>query len=368
MMAETVSATGLLQPDPARIDAAWMTAALRQAGALRAARVTDMVVTPVGNGLVADCFRFALQYDAAEAGGPASVIGKFPAKDPTSRKSGTDHVLYLREVSFYRDLAATVAIHTPRAYVAEINTETDDFTLILADLTPARQGDQLAGCSLGDAATAMVEAAALHGPRWGDATLATLDWLHKRPATLTPMVDAMLPHVITAFRERYLGAIEPEFMELVVRLPAALVATRADVTTPRTVIHADFRLDNILFDVNGGERPMATLDWQTVTIGAGASDVAYFLSAGIDPAERRLHEAELVRRYHEALLARGVRRYGWDQCWQDYRRYTLHGILMGVFSSMSVERTERGDALFLKMTRGACAQALELGSFGFWEA
>lgn len=40
---------------------------------------------------------------------------------------------------------------------------------------------------------------------------------------------------------------------------------------------------------------------------------------------------------------------------------------MGVFSALSVERTERGDALFLKMTRGACAQALDHKSFDFWE-
>ena len=58
--------------------------------------------------------------------------------------------------------------------------------------------------------------------------------------------------------------------------------------------------------------------------------------------------------------------YGWDRCWQDYRRYTLHGIWMGVVSALSVQRSERGDALFLKMTRGACAQVLDHNSFAFW--
>jgi hypothetical protein len=46
----------------------------------------------------------------------------------------------------------------------------------------------------------------------------------------------------------------------------------------------------------------------------------------------------------------------------------LHGILMGVFSALSVKRTERGDALFLKMTRGACEQALDHRSFHLWQA
>jgi len=122
-----------------------------------------------------------------------------------------------------------------------------------------------------------------------------------------------------------------------------------------------------LFEVNGGAKPMATLDWQTLTLGPGAVDVAYFLSAALDPAERRRQEPELVRLYHAELIGRGVQNYDWGQCWRDYRRYTLHGILMGVFSALAVERTDRGDALFLKMTRGACAQALDNNSFDFWE-
>jgi Phosphotransferase enzyme family len=359
--------TSLLAPDPARIDPDWMTQALRRANVLREARVAEIARTPVGNGLLGDSYRFTLIYDHEEPGAPASVIGKFPAADPASRKSGSAHLLYVREVSFYRELARTVAIHTPLPYVAEIDPETDDFTLILQDLAPARQGDQLAGCSLEDAMTALSEAAALHAPRWSDPMLETLDWLAIRPARLSPTLTDTLPPIISLFKERYQGALEPEFIALVDKLPPALARSRDDRSCPRTVQHADFRLDNVMFDVNGGARPMATLDWQTLTVGPGAVDVAYFLSAAIDPPERRQHERELVRFYHAELIRRGVQSYDWDQCWRDYRRYTLHGILMGVFSALSVERTERGDALFLKMTRGACAQALDNGTFDFWK-
>ena len=357
----------LLAPDPARIDPDWMTDALQRADVLREARVTEVMRTPVGNGLVGDSYRFTLSYDHEEPGAPASVIGKFPAADPASRHAGSAHLLYIREVSFYRELARTVAIHTPRPYVAEIDPETDDFTLILEDLAPARQVDQLAGCSLDDAQTAMAEAAALHAPRWGDPALETLDWLAVRPARLNPAINETLPPIIAMFKERYQGALEPEFIALVEQLPAALARSRDDRSAPRTVQHADFRLDNVMFDVGGGARPMATLDWQTIAVGPGAVDVAYFLSAGVDPAERRQHERDLVRFYHAELIRRGVAGYDWEQCWRDYRRYALHGILMGVFSALAVQRTDRGDALFLKMTRGACAQALDHDTFDFWK-
>jgi hypothetical protein len=354
-------------PCPRQIDPEWMTGALRRAGAIRKGRVVGMTCDPVGNGLVGDSYRFRLRYDEDEPDAPQSVIGKFPAADPDSRRSGSAHLLYLREVSFYRELAHTLPIHTPRPFVAEIDPDTDDFILILEDLAPFRQVDQLAFCSLDDARTALAEAAALHAPRWGDPSLQSLDWLAVRPAQLSASVTERLPAVIGLFKDRYRDVLEPEYLALVEKLPEGLARSREDRSSPRTVQHADFRLDNVLFDVKGGMRPMATLDWQTLRLGPGVMDVAYFLSAGLDPALRRQHESELVRFYHGELTRRGVRNYDRDQCWHDYRRQTLHGIVMGVFSALSVARTERGDALFLKMTRGACQQALDHQSFELWQ-
>ncbi|MFI4974828.1 MAG: phosphotransferase [Caulobacterales bacterium] len=350
---------------PDLIDAEWMTAALRASGALPEGRVSAVASTPVGNGLVGDSFRFSLEYDAAPPGAPASVVGKFPAADPASRASGSALRLYLREVSFYREIAHTVGIITPKPHYARIDPANDDFTLILEDLGPARPGDQLAGCSVEDAATAMLEAAALHAPRWADPTLETIGWLTAGDATM-PLVVGALPMVIGAFKDRYQGQLDAECLALVDRLAPAVGAMIADRSGPRTLQHADFRLDNILFDIQGGTRRMGTLDWQTLALGPGATDVAYFLGAGLSPRLRRDHERELVGLYHAELARLGVAGYGFDQCWSDYRRLAVHGILMGVFSAMAVERTERGDALFLAMTRGACLQALDHQTFELW--
>jgi hypothetical protein len=351
---------------PESVDADWMTAALRASGALPEGRVTRLEATPVGNGLVGDSFRFKLTYDAAPPGAPASVVGKFPAADPSSRASGAGLRLYLREVSFYRELAHTVAIITPKAHYAEIDPATQDFTLIFEDLGPARAGDQLAGCSLQDARTALLEAAALHAPRWADPALEQLEWLTAGQETMSQVL-AMLPMVIAAFRERYEGQLEPECMALVERLPGALAAMQGDRTSPLTLQHGDFRLDNILFDIQGGARRMGTLDWQTLALGPGVSDVTYFLSAGLTPDLRRQNERELLAGYHAELTRLGVRDFSFEHCWRDYQRLAVHGVMMGVFSAMAVERTERGDALFLAMTRGGCLQALDHKTFDLWE-
>ncbi len=351
---------------PDLIDADWMTAALQASGDLPAGKVTDVQWCPVGNGLVGDSFRFELTYAGAPDTAPASVIGKFPAEDPASRASGAGLRLYLREVGFYRDIAPTVDISTPRPIYAEINPETHDFTLILEDLGPARAGDQLAGCSVEDAATALKEAAALHAPRWGDVSLLQIDWLNPANSEMNGQIAAALPMVVAAFKDRYQGQLEPECIAIVDRLPAAVVAMQGVSDFPVTLQHADFRLDNILFDVQGGTRRMGTLDWQTITLGAALTDVSYFLSAGLSPETRREHERDLVGLYHAELLQRGVRNYPLEAAWRDYQRFAVHGVLMGVFSAMAVERTDRGDALFLKMTRGGCLQALDHGTFEMW--
>jgi hypothetical protein len=53
-----------------------------------------------------------------------------------------------------------------------------------------------------------------------------------------------------------------------------------------------------------------------------------------------------------------------EAVWDDYRRGALHGVSTAVFSAAFVERTARGDAMFLDMARGACQLALDHDSLG----
>ena len=58
-----------------------------------------------------------------------------------------------------------------------------------------------------------------------------------------------------------------------------------------------------------------------------------------------------MREYHDGLLDLGVDGFAWDECWEGYRRQAFHGVLMAVVSSMLVERTERGDDMFMTVAR-----------------
>ena len=49
-------------------------------------------------------------------------------------------------------------------------------------------------------------------------------------------------------------------------------------------------------------------------------------------------------------------------CWEEYRRHTFAGVLMAIIAPMLVERTERGDEMFMTMLARHSQHALDLGA------
>ena len=113
----------------------------------------------------------------------------------------------------------------------------------------------------------------------------------------------------------------------------------------------------------GGSEPIAVLDWQTIQIGSGLTDIGYFLGCGVGSELRRAHEDELLALYIDEMGGRGVALTR-AAIWDDYRIGALHGLSTAVFSAAFVERTPRGDENFLSMARGAAELALDHDSLG----
>jgi hypothetical protein len=344
---------------PDAITPAWLTDALTRSGHLVGARVVDVQFQPLGTGQMCDSVRVTPRYDRP-TDAPPTLIAKLPAADPTSRGTALALRSYEKEVRFYQQLAPQLAVRTPAAYHAEIDVTTAAFVLLLEDLAPAEPGDQLAGCTPDVAQVAVRELAGLHAPRWDDRGLTELDWLYGDPAQSRAFAMALLPPLWIGFRERYSADLPAHVNQAGEVLFAGLEAYVDPDSGVTTVVHGDYRLDNLLFDPNPGGIPIAVVDWQTCAVGSGPSDVAYFVGAGLHEDDRRAVEGDLVRDYHERLVGAGVEGYDWDRCWRDYRRGTWAGLLMAVGASMLVERTDRGDQMFLTMASRHARHALDL--------
>ena len=144
------------------------------------------------------------------------------------------------------------------------------------------------------------------------------------------------------------------------RFVASLDGWSQELRPPLGLVHGDYRLDNMLFGAPGAPRPFAAVDWQTVGWGQVMTDASYFLGGSLTLEDRRAHEQELLREYHDALQDHGVRGFGWEECWEGYRRQAFLGVLMTVVPAMIVQRTERGDQMFLVTLARHAQQVLDL--------
>ena len=167
-------------------------------------------------------------------------------------------------------------------------------------------------------------------------------------------MTALLP----GFLERYRDRIAPEHAEVCERFVAAADAWDADRRPPLGLVHGDYRLDNMLFH----DGTCTVVDWQTLGFGPAMRDAAYFLGSALPVEERRAHEESLVRAYHDELLAHGVAGFDWEQCWEEYRRQCFLLLVMTIAPAMVVERTDRGDDMFMAVFGRAAQMAIDLNA------
>jgi hypothetical protein len=285
------------------------------------------------------------------------MIAKLPSDDENSRAAATAVRAYEIEVNVYRQLQPRLSIRMPRCHHASLDIDAGDFLLLLEDVAPAQQGDQLAGCTADDAAAAVAELPGMHAPLWGDPSLEKLDWLHRNTDESRGFLRMLVQSLHPAFVERYGDRLPDEVVQLSARVVERLDVVEATRARPWTVTHGDFRLDNLLF--GHPDRRVVVVDWQTSVHGPGPADLSYFLGGSLSVAERRAHETDLVRDYRHRMRAAGVD-LDWDELWTGYRRYSVGGLVMAIAASMLVKRTPRGDDMFMAMAERAAQHALDL--------
>jgi hypothetical protein len=320
----------------------------------------------IGDGHIGVNVRFSMP--DAEPELPRSVVVKLPATDETSLNTAAMLRHYERETRFYTELAGTVDMRVPACFHGDWTPATNAFVLVLEDMAPAAQGDQLTGCTLEQARVAVRELAKLHGPRWDDPTLHAVDWIEhdtsaqeggdEAGAGLAMMWQMLFP----GFAGTYRSHLSAEEFELAEQFGTRIAQWRGGRSGPMAVTHGDYRLDNMLFATPEGGVPIAVVDWQTPAHGSPITDLSYFIGAGLLPPERRAHERELVAEYLEALAAYDVtldEAWVWDQ----YRRDTFAGLTVAAMASQIVTLNDRSEAMFGAMAQRHLRHALDLASF-----
>ena len=339
----------------------WLTAALRSRG-------RDVVVGRIrrrtlgeGAGMLSAVELLELDYERGD--GPSSMVLKMPTSNDANRTIALTYDVYRREVVFYRDVAALTPAATPEVYFAELE-DRETAVLLIEDMSQYRLGDQIEGCGPAAAELCMVEVGELHATFWNDVDRPELELIpflfpsyssdalvQGASAGWDPMIELFgdfVPDHLQGLKSRYLAAI-PRMQEWM-------------TTPPLTLVHGDFRVDNLCFGTRSGHVPVAAFDWQSCLRSKAVFDLGFFMSGSVPIEDRRAHERDLLARWHETLCHAGVRDYSLDVAWEDYRRsilyvWTLVVVIAGTLDSSN----ERARAWITQLLERSVAAIEDLG-------
>lgn len=323
--------------DVSRISAAWLSETLSQAmhaPALRVATVRAEALK-LNAAYCAELFRLHIDYAAAIPGAPLTLIAKLPRNNPGMAENARVFQPGTKEAWFYAHAAPDCGVTVPRCFYTGADRASGRASFLFEDLGNLEATPQVVGMGEHDAALALREAARLHA-RWhntgASAALAGLRELIGDPDDSENLVDALYAEAWPLFVKHARFAIPPA----VSAFGASLIGRGAQIgvlsrSAPRTLIHGDFRVDNLLFQGSGTARRCIVLDWESVDIGCGLSDVGWLL-AGCLPRITPEQEQRLLGVYHRALVAGGQSGYTWEACRFDYRRCMVEPFVQGVLS------------------------------------
>ncbi len=312
----------------------------------------------IGTGQMSRNARIALEWSDDDGTRPRSVVIKVPSADAATRVGAYQGGAYGKECLFYDTIVERVDITTPRPFLVHTDDATNDFVIVLEDMAGSEQGDQFTEPTTEQLATAVDQAAALHAPVWGrvdDPVFTTLGSVVNERIERYAMV---LPLFHATVLERLGDQLDADVIALLERFVAAPDDWLRASLEAMTLVHGDFRPDNFLIAVADDAPPLAVVDWQTLTLGLGPTDVAYLLGGALTPERRHAEEASMIELYREHLARRGVELSG-ERCAEEYAIGAMHGVVIALAATTMAERTERGDALFVLMLNRHGRHAIE---------
>ena len=335
---------------PADITATWLSDAI---GAPVDAIETEDI--GVGVGLLGDLVR--VRIESSDPSLPASVVVKLPTHHEANRNIGLGLMLYARELRFYDEVAPRTSLRVPRCWHADH----ESLVLVLEDLGASGFGlaDQVAGMTVEQAERAVDAIAAFHAEWWETPALHELDWLPTSDHPITMQSDQMFQDGWPLFCEKWQHVVPPGGIELGERVRHAYGSMlRGLGGGPHTIVHTDFRLDNLFFAPSG---EVAVIDWQLMTRSKGPYDIGYLLAQSMDVELRREHAEVLLRRWYDRVCSLGVTGYEWEQAQADFAAAVLIALVIPVNAGASIELgNERGEDLLRSISARGFGAALDV--------
>lgn len=302
-----------------QITTAWLTRALTQSGALRGGEVASFEVD-TRDRVLSTSHHLRIVYSKDSSGDRPDILFL-----KTVNADQEDEFFGPSEVDYYvRDYVGVACAPIVRCYDGAFSAEQRRYHLLLDDLSASHVEAKTKTPTL-EYGLALAEAlACLHAHWWGAERIATAgdrlpnaEQIERFVAIAEPGAGHILPEFTDQLKPHWPEALG----ELIERHPRAMIDRTRD-GNGFALIHGDANRTNIIVP-REGDRPLYILDRQpfdwSLTVWLAAYDLAYAVVLDWDIALRRRYEMQILRHYHEQLIARGVRGYTWEQLFDDYR-------------------------------------------------
>ncbi len=312
----------------------------------------------VGEGYNSRLYRINLEGLSSEL--PASLILKLASDNEAINALLTPTALY-REVKSYSLLKDKIGELLPGIYLAEIDKEKEQVTLLMEDLgeIPHKPFCE----NLENSIKAIRAIAEVHAAYWRPG--------NKITDVLFPLVDSYPQEEI--LKQLRAGIIKNrardqphEYLnrcvEHMIKLLPYLVETSDSDKGPGTIIHGDFHCRNLHFI---GDR-LAIFDWQQCQYAQPATDLAYWLLMSVDVGNRDEFEPILMDAYHDQLVRCGVTDYSRKQLTKESKMVEV-GLIGQIFVAQNVleqttpEQISEIDDLVDRISHAAIKQNLIWG-------
>ncbi|MHA2038501.1 MAG: phosphotransferase [Promethearchaeota archaeon] len=308
-----------------RITSEWLNGVLHNTGFLKDVNIDSISREPwgVGEGFVSDMARLTISYDKDSPELSKTMIVKMPTTFRTTLDVALQYNFYEKEIRFYTEVAPKSPIRVPSVIYSDYDSDTNKYILILEDCSCYKMVDQLIGLNYEQTKQAIITIADFHGRWWNAPDLFSFDWMSKpRGKDSMALIDTFRNSWDFAIKNEEFLEILPEGAleigeELYKQFPWLLVSGRDDNLT---IIHYDYRADNMFFDAENSENPIITIDWTSPIVTNGMMDIAYLLAESIKTDLRRQIEEEMIRFYLKCLEENGITSYDFDMAWHDYLR------------------------------------------------
>jgi hypothetical protein len=323
----------MLAPD-APITPEWLTSALREGGALPQGEVAAVHLR-ANDAFNSAAAHLEVRYssDAPETA-PRRLFLKRAIAAEWALRAGA------REVAFYQFVAphrARLPMLVP-CYAAAVDAASGQSFCLLLDVSethapPVTREQLIAGAVPAEALLDQVvdALAAFHAFWWehpllGQSTFELPSWYadearhaqfveetRRNWARFLEAEGAWFPEALRLLYEQVLAGY-PVLWERYIR---QRVATHRRMT----LSHGDCYLSQFLCPAPGTSSQTYLIDFQGPAADFGAMDLVFLFATFWPPAQRRegQREERLLRRYHQALAAQGVRGYSWETLLTDYR-------------------------------------------------